>query len=1603
MLEALLKKLGAGRAKLDGVEAFVRLLWAGADEAMLAALPAGSIEGIAQAAYGFVGEKPLCDHKIRFRQLAGEGANGRATTLIEILNDDMPFLVDSVMAAVTARDNGVQMVLHPILEIARDSRGNLEAIGGMGDRHGRSGRESFIQIYLDGISEEAAQHLVAEISEVLGEVRESVADWKPMLARLEQLIAGYRASPPKLADNELAESIAFLRWLADGNFTFLGMRQLDLVGTPETGDLVTQQERGLGILRNPAVRVLRRGTEPVQLTPEVRRFFFQPAALIVTKANAVARVHRRIHMDYVGAKIYGADGQIAGELRIVGLFTSAAYNRSVAAIPLVRHKVAQVIAASGFAPDSHDGKAIQNILENFPRDEMFQIGVAELGRTAAGILDLELRPRTRAFTRTDEFDRFVSVLVYLSRDRFSTEVRERIGAYLARVYDGRVSAFYPNFTSGPQVRVHFIIGRYAGPTPKVEQGVIEAEIRQIVTSWQDRLGQALKAGGSVAGGGDPSLLLQRYNGAFSAGFRETFTPARAIQDIGRIEQLSDEQPIAIDFYRDEGAPEGRVRVALYRLGGPIPLSERVPVFENLGFKVIDERSYRIEPQIGGELRDVRLHDMMLETADGAGVVLGKDDLRLEQCFLAVMRRDADNDAFNRLVKAVGCEWRDAALVRAYGGYLRQLRLPISRELMAATLVRHAAVAADLIALFRARFDPDNGHEAAQRESRVGELKGRIETALQGVQSLDEDRVLRHYLNLVLSTLRTNFFQHEESGRPPPQIAFKLRSGLVDGMPEPRPFAEIWVYSPRVEGVHMRFAPIARGGLRWSDRAQDFRTEVLGLVKAQQVKNTVIVPQGAKGGFLPKWLPAPSDREAYMKEGIAAYEQFVSTLLDLTDNIVEGAIVPPLRVVRHDGDDPYLVVAADKGTATFSDFANAISARHDFWLGDAFASGGSAGYDHKKMAITARGGWECVKRHFREIDVDIQKMPFQVIGVGDMSGDVFGNAMLLSPTIRLVAAFDHRDIFIDPDPDPASSLAERQRLFALSRSSWQDYDKGKLSAGGGIFARSAKSIPLSPELRALVGVDRGSLAPMELMNAILKAPADLLWFGGIGTYVKASSETDEQVGDRANDQIRVTGAELRAKVIGEGANLGLTQRGRIEFGRRGGRINTDFIDNSAGVNSSDQEVNIKIAFGPALAAGKLDIAARNAVLVSMTDDVARACLRNNYQQGLALSLGQSRGLADLGFQQRLIRALEDDKLLDRQIEALPSDTQIDERMKAGEPLTRAELAVLLSYAKIALSRELLASTVPDDPYLSASLADYFPERMRREFRPEIEGHKLRREIIATQLTNAVINRGGSTMVVRLEEETGHSAASIVGAFAAVSAIYRLDGTWARIDALDNAVPGAVQLELYREVQDLVRRQTAWCLRKARLADGLSKVVERFRPGVEAYRASLASSLTPRQRSRLDTAKARLEAAGVPAALAVEVASLDWAAEGPGVAVVAEVAGRPIADVARIHAEVGDHFRLSDLRASAEMLPVTDYFERLAINSTLSILSDAQRSITEDVIRSANGGEATLAGWLDRHGQAAARAKAGLDETIDSGQATLARLSVAAAQVRELVVG
>ena len=1483
----------------------------------------------------------------------------------------------------------------------RDEQGRLLRFHGETLTEGAKGeRESLMHFHIARLDADAdRQKLIEGLARTLNEVRACVTDWRPMRARVEQAIKTFSSNPPPLPADEIAEANQFLQWLCADNFTFLGLCEYRFSSDDGASDEVSAGQ-GLGILRDPAVKVLRRGREMVVMTPEIREFMREPTALIVIKANVNSRVHRRIRMDYVGIKLYTPDGRLEGELRLVGLFTSGAYTRSVRQIPYVRHKVAQVLQRAGFDPASHSGKAVLHILEEYPRDELFQVDAETLYNFVVEILMLYERPRVRALARADKFDRFVSILVFIPREKYDTDVGTRVAAFLAQVYKGTLAATYAAFPEGALARIHYIIGRYEGETPVIARATLEAGISAIAATWSDKLKAALA---TSTDGMRARMLANRYARAFTGGYTEVFGTSQAVADIATIEKLTPARPVAISVYRIEGDDDPtRFGLKVFSHGAPLSLSYRVPVIENHGLRVVNERTYQIVPGATPAPAPVWLHDMTIAADDGQPIVIGAEfNQRLEASIMAVVGDRAESDGYNALILRTALGWREISAIRALSRYLRQIRTPFSQDYMWETLRNNTAITASIVALFQARFDPRLDATDTERSARETAILAEIEEQLKSVASLDEDRILRLFTNLVQATIRTNLWQIGQDGHPRPVISFKFEARKIEDLPAPRPLYEIFVYSPRVEGIHLRFGKVARGGLRWSDRPQDFRTEILGLVKAQQVKNAVIVPVGAKGGFVPKRLPPPSNRDAWMAEGTETYRIFIRSLLELTDNLDGDTIVPPDNTVRHDGDDPYLVVAADKGTATFSDTANAISAEKGHWLGDAFASGGSQGYDHKAMGITARGAWEAVKRHFRELGTDIQTVPFTAAGVGDMSGDVFGNGMLLSPATRLVAAFDHRDIFIDPSPDPAISHAERLRMFSLARSSWQDYSKALISQGGGVFSRSLKAIPLAPEVRALLDLDKPQATPFEVMTAILKARVDLLWFGGIGTYIRGSGESDDQVGDRANDPIRVTGADVRARVIGEGANLGATQRGRIEAAQKGIKLNTDAIDNSAGVNTSDVEVNLKIALARPERDGHLSQSDRNSLLVAMTDEVGTLVVRNNYLQTLALSLAERKGLAETGFLTRLMQSLEQRGLLDRAVEFLPDDVAIAERTRGGQPFTRPELAVLLAYAKLTLYDDLLASGVPDDPYFARELSQYFPREVRDRFPASVEFHRLRREIISTNLANDVINRGGPACVVRLIDETDADVPTITSAFVAVEETYGLNRLNDAIDALDNRIDGQLQLGLYAVVQDLLLSRVVWFVRNVDFSAGLEAVISRFGPCIREIAAGLDHYLPQEIQAARSKRRQDLTDGGVPAELARELADLDALISAPDIVTVAERTNRAIGDTATTFFAAKANFRLDRIIAAARGAPANDFFERLAIDRAADQIAAAERRLVADMLATGQSGQQAAENWLAAHPKAT-RIRRSVEE-IAAGGLTLAKLTVAANLLGDLVKG
>ncbi|UCH74953.1 MAG: NAD-glutamate dehydrogenase [Rhodospirillales bacterium] len=1515
-------------------------------------------------------------------------------TVIEIVHDDMPFLVDSVTMALSSRGLTVHLFVHPQFAAQRTADGELLALAPRGEIGDGAIPESYMHIDID---ERGAVGALREIEDqlkaVLADVRAAVTDWRQMIEQAESLTAELGSTPPPRAEPaQLAESIEFLRWLLDDNFTFLGYREMDIEGKGKGARIKVRPETCLGLLGDPEISVFQGLRELGRLPLEVQAYLRQSEVLVLTKANRRSTVHRPVLMDVIVVKRFDEKGVVTGVRLFVGLFTSAAYNQSPRNIPLLRQKIAELIRRADYDPASHAGKALVHILDSYPRDELFQTGLDDLYDITRGIVQLQERQRTALFLRRDPFERFISAFVFVPRDRYNTRLRLTIERILGSALGGRVVNWYTHMSDDVLSRVHFIVETTPGKIPDYDREEIEARLVEAGRSWEDRLKHALvETMGEEAG----LQTFGRYDGAFPVAYTEEFSAHTAVYDIGCIDRALSSGELGMNLYHPIEAGANELQFKIYQPGAPVPLSDVLPMLENMGLKVLGEVPYHV--QLAATERPLWLHDFSLVSRDGGAIDFESVREPFHDSFARIWRGEVEDDGFNRLVLSARLGWREVLVLKAYSKYLRQIGIPFSQAYMEETLARNGAVTRLLAELFEVRFKPDFSGDA---DKLTAELLRDLFDRLESVESLDEDRIIRRFVNVIGATVRTNFFQAGPDGESKPHLALKLDARRIDELPEPRPFREIFVYSPRIEGVHLRFGAVARGGLRWSDRREDFRTEILGLVKAQQVKNAVIVPVGSKGGFVCKQLPPPGDREAYLAEGVACYKTFISGLLDLTDNRVGDDVVPPPDVVRKDPDDPYLVVAADKGTATFSDIANGVAQDYEFWLDDAFASGGSAGYDHKKMGITARGAWESVKRHFREMDHDTQSEDFTVVGVGDMAGDVFGNGMLLSEHIRLIGAFNHLHVFIDPDPDAKASFAERRRLFEMPRSSWADYDPKLISKGGGVFERRAKAIRVSKQMKALFDIDADSLTPAELIQAMLRARVDLLWFGGIGTYVKSSRETDAAVGDHANDALRVDADELGCKVIGEGANLGVTQLGRVEFALRGGRINTDAIDNSAGVDTSDHEVNIKILMGDLMARKKLTREKRDTLLGQMTDEVAVLVLRNNYQQTQSLSVVQYQGIERMDEQLRLIKALERAGRLNREIEFLPDEETFAERRTEGRPLTRPELAVLLAYAKIATYDELLASDLPDDPVFEADLARYFPQPIQGKYADAIGRHRLRREIVATSLTNSIINRTGPAFINEMRLNTGMDVPAIARAYTISREVFDLHALWHDIEALDTIAPATSQTGMLLQTVYTLWRITPWFLRNCAHPLDITSLIAEFHEGVQRLAAALDDILAPeQQRDTRERAKS-FEQLGVPGNLAARIGRLKALSSAPDIVRIASAAGQGVEEAGTAYFLIGDRFRLDWLRHTARTMSADTQWQRLALGAIIDDVWSHQYDLTTAALRSGKAGVEAVEGWAAAHVESVERIGVILNEIQSAPTPDLAMLAVVNRELRTL---
>ncbi|HVW43342.1 MAG TPA: NAD-glutamate dehydrogenase [Amycolatopsis sp.] len=1550
----------------------------------------------------------------------------RDATVVQIVTDDMPYLVDSVTANLARDGIQVQRLVHPIVVVSRDITGALQEIhptADVADPPEGAAVESWMYVEIDLITDpNRAREVDTHLTSVLGDVREVVEDTDKMLRAALDLARELDTTPPPLPATEVADAAALLRWFAGGHFTFLGYRRYDLVeGQPGDDEpaLRAGLASGLGVLRQDslAARGLTAG-------PDTAAAALSPNLLILTQASAPSTVHRPVYPYYVGVKTFDARGNVTGEHRFLGMFTTNALHEDVLDIPVVAGKVRNVIHRAGYPMESYSGQRMLEVLQNWPRSDLFSADEDSLYSTAIGAITLSDRRRLRLFLRRDPYGRFYSCLVFLPRDRYTTRSRLAMQQVLLAELEGTHLEYSTRVGETALAQVHFIV--HTDPTRKVEPDTlrIQEQLNTAMRSWDDlmveailaerrqRAGEAGRAAGPL-GEESATELGQRCAGVFPEAYKEDYSAAQALADLRTLESLTGEDDLAMSFYVPADAEPGERRFKLFLLGEGVTLSAVLPVLQRMGVEVVDERPYDLHREDGTRswIYDFGLRIGRRELEGLTDEAEHDLQIRFQDAFAAAWRGHCEVDGFNALVLRAGLTWRQAAVLRAYARYLRQARTPYSQDYIESSVLAHTDIATQLVRYFEHRFDLATDPAAdTQGETMASE----ISTMIDAVTSLDEDRILRRLLAVIGATLRTNYRLTDR-----PYLAFKLDPQTVPDLPEPRPKFEIFVYSPRVEGVHLRFGAVARGGLRWSDRREDFRTEILGLVKAQAVKNAVIVPVGAKGGFVVKCPPRPTgdpgvDREAQQNEGIACYRMFISGLLDLTDNLVEGKPVPAPDVVRYDGDDTYLVVAADKGTATFSDIANEVAGSYGFWLGDAFASGGSVGYDHKAMGITARGAWESVKRHFRELGVDTQRENFTVVGIGDMAGDVFGNGMLLSEHIRLVAAFNHMHVFLDPDPDAASTFRERKRLFELPRSSWDDYDRSLISEGGGIYSRNAKTIPVTPQVRSVLGLadDITKLSPAELIRSILLAPVDLLWNGGIGTYVKAADETHADAGDKANDAVRVNGRDLRVKVVGEGGNLGLTQLGRIEFARNGGKINTDALDNSAGVDCSDHEVNIKILLDHAVMAGQLEREQRDELLHEMTDEVGDLVLADNYDQNAVLGVSRAHAGAMISVHERLVAALESAGALDRELEFLPSPAGFQELEKAGKGLTSPELATLLAHVKLELKDELLASELPDAEVFARRLPEYFPRPLRERFADRIGEHPLRRQIISTLLVNEVVDGGGLSYAFRLAEEMNATATDAIRAYTVVTRVFDLGSLWSEIDALDNVVPAEIADALMLESRRLLDRSSRWFLANRPQPLAVGAEITRFGGAVSRLAPQVAGLLRGREVEAVQETTETLVGEGVPRELANRVATLLDAYGLLDVIEAAELADREArGDVERTPQETAElyyalsaHLDVDRLLTSISALERGNRWHALARLSLRDDVYSSLRAITLDALRHSepdDSPEEKISQWEKSNASRLARARVALDEINHSGRLDLATLSVAARQLRSTV--
>ncbi len=1504
-------------------------------------------------------------------------------SIVQIVHPNIPFIVDSVRMKLKDKGITIHHLRHCVLDADRNEANQLVASG-----RGNTYKEALVYVEVDRqATEQGLEELQQSLSEVLEDVRRVVSDYKPICSKIEALTAELEKSGQNEDSHDV---VTYLRWLLSNNFTFLGYEELAVERSDDQVHVKTSKR--LGLLRpRHGGQLNRENLEPEQC----RKIVNDSSPLTFTTAAVRSSVHRPAYPSFILVKRFDKEGNVVGECRIMGLFTSPVYNQSLHNIPWLNRKITSLTKMAGLDMTSHHGKELAQILEVFPREELFLTPLDELFDTVMGILQIQERNQIRVFFRRDISGLFCSVLVFVPREVYDTTLRMKVQEILCERFQAVDAEFTTYFSESILTRVHYVMRLSEDSREDFNAKAITAEINQVAYSWEDELRDAiLETRGEVEG----NALLRAYNDGFSVGYKEAFSPLTAVADIERMQQLSETTPLSMVFYQPV-VDDGLLHFKVFHRGDSLPLSDLIPIMENLGLKVLGEHPYRIQR----DGKTICLHDFSLSATQSNQQPLRKVANKFQEAFQRTWYGQAENDRFNRLVLVSGLNWRQVSMLRAYSRYMKQISFGFSQGYIAETLCNNSDIALQLLKLFEVSFDPSLELTEHQRIARRQQYQQSITEALDGVSVLSEDRVLRRYMDLIMATLRTNFYQTDSHGKRHDYMSFKFSPAKIPDIPKPAPMFEIFVYSPLVEGVHLRGGKVARGGLRWSDRVEDYRTEVLGLVKAQQVKNAVIVPVGAKGGFVPKHLPENGSREEILAEGVACYRIFIRALLDITDNRVDGQVEHPEGVIRYDEDDAYLVVAADKGTATFSDIANDIAESYGFWLGDAFASGGSAGYDHKKMGITAKGAWVSVQRHFRECGVDVQKDPVTVVGIGDMGGDVFGNGLLSSKSLKMVAAFNHLHIFVDPNPEPAASFVERQRLFELPRSSWEDYSSELISEGGGVFKRSAKSIPISPEMKKVFGIRANRMAPNDLISAILKAPVDLLWNGGIGTYVKSSHESHADVGDKANDTLRIDGCMVQARVLGEGGNLGFTQLGRIEYALNGGALNTDFIDNAGGVDCSDHEVNIKILLNQVVDAGDMTRKQRDKLLEAMTGEVSELVLGNNYRQTQAITMAQVECRHQMEEYKRFIHDLENSGRLDRAIEFLPDDESLRERESANLGLTRPELSVLISYSKADLKEKLLDSPIPDDGYLRRELVTAFPRALVEKYGEPLASHRLHREIVATQLANHLINMMGITFVNRQQQSTGAEATDIVTGFTLARDIFGAEMLWSEIEGLDHQVDSCLQHNLMGEVRRLLRRATRWLVRMKEVNRDTATCVEHYQGRISQLMDNLAELLPERLCKEWKSQVEELEAKGVPVFLAQRIAGVRHMFSMLSVIQAVDQTGQDLNKVASLFFGMGEHLDLHWFYQQLSKLEVENHWQSLAREGVRDELALQQRALTVNLLNSdpESGDTAKLlATWSAANAVTLSRWHRMLDELREADDGELAMYTVATRELLDL---